>query len=529
MSPSHAVLCNSDILLLVFEALEDILEPEGVKRRRAQLAQCVRVCKAFEYPAARVLWARLPHIFPLLKLCEPSIDCVGQGRRVNDVEVPVYILWQEIKISEWERFRRYARLVRVIAADPDPERFDGDYENGNEPVVISAAIWTFLARRNAYQPLLPAIRYLEWEIGDPANTELLYLVAPTLQRLHLRFRQIETIPDEEWFFGFRPYFCSVIKLTPLLTHLTKSCKNVPVLELQWNMSDCKGVVDLRVLELEYNNADYAIDHNLIFSHRFLELEHLEDLKLGVSHYTLTSEWPPVKAREIVHPNLKSLTFADYSGEAEIYQVFVTPQLRSLTIIYRVSVDIPSVRSACAVIVRQFPNLTAIRIEFRPDWLKPVEHADVLTSAIEPLFALRNIQEASFALRATNDIIVTNADVAAFVAAWPKLRSLSLEQPCYRGPLSPGIPALVSVARSGTKMSTLYLSHLYLCSADLSAARKEGSVPCNPSLDILRVGEVLNELGDEFPAFCDLADALFPNRDAAHKWAPELHCLQGHRS
>ena len=70
----HTFFSNSDILLRIFEALRDVLELEGVEQQRKELAHCIRVCKAFEDPAMRVLWAQLPSISPLLNLLETSLD-----------------------------------------------------------------------------------------------------------------------------------------------------------------------------------------------------------------------------------------------------------------------------------------------------------------------------------------------------------------------------------------------------------------------------------------------------------------------
>ncbi|KAI0695200.1 hypothetical protein C8T65DRAFT_698779 [Cerioporus squamosus] len=536
----HSVLYNADILLRIFESLKDGLMAEGPKRQRAELARCIGVCKAFEDPAARVLWAELPDICPLLDLFENSIRLLFGDDLENSVrEFPIYTMFREIRAGEWERFRRYAPLVRVIALDPDPEKADDEFRDGFDPddyaticpsalqrtypsrpqemvgkrCRLSSAVWTYLAQQNAYQPLLPGIRYLEWDIDTPTEIGLLHLVAPTLRRLHLRFRAWETYPEEEWFGCTPMLFRSVVKLTPLLTHLKISSKNVPVQELIWDMGSCKGHVALCILELECDNREYAVDHDIVWEQGFSELEELQDLKLGVVY----SPWPEHRSEPevMVHPNLKSLTIADHSGREEVYRVFRIPSLRSLTVVHKTNVKIPASQSICRTIVSQFPSITAIRIDFRPPSYVLSHRTKQMVLAIQPLFELRNIQEASFDLRGMH-VIVNDADVAAIVEAWPHLTSLSLKHPYLEGPKAPGIPALLSIARTGAKLKTLYLSHLYLAPADLSTARAEGSTPCNRSLESVRVGSVLNKLGESeaegLPAFCTLMDALFPSLD-----------------
>ena len=99
-----------------------------------------------------------------------------------------------VEEEDWARFRYYAAFVRVIARPLDmddsvqdrwqfPQGDDGD-------VVYASSIWTLLARFSHGQPLLPAIQYIEWDIWDPTHVDLLHVVSPTLQRLHLRFRNL---------------------------------------------------------------------------------------------------------------------------------------------------------------------------------------------------------------------------------------------------------------------------------------------------------------------------------------------------
>ena len=117
-------------------------------------------------------------------------------------------------------------------------------------------------------------------------------------------------------------------------------------------------------------------------------------------------------------------------------------------------------------------------------------------------------------------------------------------PWLKGPQAPGIPALLSVASTGTNLRALDLSHFYLSPGDLYAVRKEGIVPCNKNVKVLRARSVLNELDESrggLSAFCALLDALYPNLDIhqshAHEpagtehrevWAKILRSLREHR-
>ncbi|TFK92018.1 hypothetical protein K466DRAFT_595634 [Polyporus arcularius HHB13444] len=573
-SASQSVLCNADILLRIFEALKEVLLPEGTSRQRTELAQCTRVCKAFEDPAARVLWAEIGDILPLLELLPSSLFLIREGREDQDIDrqYPTYVLNKEIDAQEWERFRRHASSVRILAApsapanevskededcgydhqdhgdeDSDSEDNDGDDSEGEELddyTAISSSIWTYLMRQNAYQPLLPGIRYLEWEIDDPSSTELLWLVAPSLRRLHLGFRTIMTFPEEEWSMSIPLLFRSVIKLTPLLTHLTISSKNVPVQYIQYIVADCKrhGVA-LRVLELERDNPECALDHEVIWEHKFAELEDLQDLKLAVVY----SQLPAYRSSELKvmeeHRNLRALTIADHSGREEVYRAFKAPNLRSLTVVHKTRLKVSAWWRICETIASQFSSITAIHINFRPISPGTPRSDDMTSAAVGPLFELPNIEVASFDLRHSG-FIMSDADVAAIAEAWPQLTSLSLKQPhFFDRALGLGIPALLSLAHSGAKLKTVHFHSLNLSSKTFSETRNEKGLPCNQSLRSVRVRSLWNDLGEaeEFPAFCMFMDTLFPNLDVnvsddggsgeiqgRKEWADVLHCIRESR-
>ena len=149
---------------------------------------------------------------------------------------------------------------------------------------------------------------------------------------------------------------------------------------------------------------------------------------------------------MVHPHLKSLTIADHSGKEEVYRVFKTPNLRSLTIVHKTNVKIPVSDKICKTIVAQFPSITAIRIEFKPPSFMLSHRKQPMVKAIQPLFELRNIREASFDILGL-EVVMTNADVAAIVKAWPQLTTLTMMHPWLNGPQAPGISALLSVRPS----------------------------------------------------------------------------------
>lgn len=79
----HAAVLNPEILTRIFwQASPEPSEDEWP--RNDVVAKSARVCQAFCEPATRVLWERLPSVFPLLKLLAPSFGRIKGGHKTNN-------------------------------------------------------------------------------------------------------------------------------------------------------------------------------------------------------------------------------------------------------------------------------------------------------------------------------------------------------------------------------------------------------------------------------------------------------------
>ncbi|KAJ7853367.1 hypothetical protein B0H13DRAFT_2082727, partial [Mycena leptocephala] len=150
-------LRNQDLLqeILTFEARNST----DLKSTRRALYSAALTSKIFSGCAVKLLWRRLSHILPLLRLL-PTFRLEGE----------VYILPGLVTEEEWAVVHRYAAYVRDIEFEPYP----GGNGLGNG-VSLHPSVYVLLAMRGL--PLFPNLRRLSLSNKDYIAEMLLCLSA----------------------------------------------------------------------------------------------------------------------------------------------------------------------------------------------------------------------------------------------------------------------------------------------------------------------------------------------------------------
>ncbi|RPD56084.1 hypothetical protein L226DRAFT_571922 [Lentinus tigrinus ALCF2SS1-7] len=304
------VQLHEDILHAVFNQFDLDLD-NGEKRRT--LARSARVCKAFHGPAIRVLWRRLEDIIPLFRIL-PSFVNVGRKERGDEL----YMLTDEVSAEEWDRLELYAPCVSSLGTLP-PSR-------GGNPLTGRAIIpstWAYLTRLAAGKPLLPRLLQLTWVWTSPQSTEILQLATPSLESFELICYDVRT--DEEHARASRQEEESSIRL--MLSAALSAAPNLHDLRLHMGSSHVAIAVPLiarlptlrRLYLVNAVNADAlraVADKALTFL--YLHQVDLPDAMVpafrGFSH-------------------LKTLAINDHPTNNRIYEVFSSPHLDDLRILF----------------------------------------------------------------------------------------------------------------------------------------------------------------------------------------------------
>ncbi|KAI0369041.1 hypothetical protein BV20DRAFT_1053563 [Pilatotrama ljubarskyi] len=525
----HPVLSNADILFEVFRQVAR--GPDDEKSlRRDTLAKSARVCKTFADLALRVLWERLPSIFPLLNLLHPSFAWLDEGREGTDESETLYdtfVLYSLPDAGQWARFCDYAARVRVLTENfraylhNDYDSTDSESEN-SEAVdkwrsFIVPSVWVHLGRLSRGRPLLPAIRELNWTTTGPDQTELFLLVGPLLHTLRVHFKPLYTCSDDEYDSSLPLLVRTIASVAPAIREFAITAEDKPVQSAIYGAEEMK---QLRVLRIDDQHRWSAVEPNNFpdMTRALQNLEELESLTIGLRY-----EVPADESAEELRA-LRHLSITDYSGRPQAYTVFRAPSLRSLAITYCESVTVAD--TACAAIsqalVHQFPTITSLALKFRlPDEFTAASLN--MQEAIAPLFSLTGLKEFSVHFHTGGRASVKNADVRAILDTFSHLSSLSitLTSPPDRAAeiTPPSFPALIELARSGSRLKTLRLSHLRLTEEDLlhnlPITDADAHPLCCRTVEVLTVNTLQYPWKEPKGAKKKLAllvNGLFPNLD-----------------
>ncbi|KAH9831616.1 uncharacterized protein C8Q71DRAFT_910621 [Rhodofomes roseus] len=157
---------------------------------RRTLARLARVSRAFSGPVICALWAVIDDFEPLLRLlsCCQVVQIESDCSEIDDEEskqVPedvderntLQVLSGEVSPADWERFQYYAGLVHICLHDYD--------------ATIDPSVYLQLSLYNGGKPLLPSLRYLQWQQQSCNTYDLLHIIGPSLRRVRLRIGDLE--------------------------------------------------------------------------------------------------------------------------------------------------------------------------------------------------------------------------------------------------------------------------------------------------------------------------------------------------
>jgi len=175
------------------EVLDHIL---GMVYSDRDLARCARVCKNWEHPALRHLWREMPPVHALFSLLGTlsAIDPQPLVRISIIVHAPyrsdiTLIRLQEFEdqpdVSAWERFQRYASMIRSItlALGTTPEEEDMEHYNHVSKAAFQEVMFIAIAMD---QNMFPFAREINIIVLDTESAKLsASLVHCGLLRLHL--------------------------------------------------------------------------------------------------------------------------------------------------------------------------------------------------------------------------------------------------------------------------------------------------------------------------------------------------------
>ncbi|KIO20163.1 hypothetical protein M407DRAFT_221247, partial [Tulasnella calospora MUT 4182] len=164
---AHRVLFLPELLLEIFDGID--ADPGlNSKDRRASLASCALVCKAWEGPANDCLWRALPSALALLGLLGP-MECTEEG-------------WDyvtDISNADVSRFRRLSNCVLTLTHMNTSVWGNARSKISNK--TLNAAI-SVLSPGSTFGCLLPRLRTLSWYSGASyTGPQVLSFISPSLE------------------------------------------------------------------------------------------------------------------------------------------------------------------------------------------------------------------------------------------------------------------------------------------------------------------------------------------------------------
>ncbi|KAM5545995.1 hypothetical protein V8D89_000121 [Ganoderma adspersum] len=404
------------------------------------LAACAVVSHGLSEPALEVLWGTIENLNPLFAILAKSIEIIsGQG----SVWKKTFILSAPIDDQEWDRFVRYAKLVREYINRGD--NIDG---------MSSGA----LMAKSRGEPLLPRLQQLTWNRPIKHSSSLPLFLSPGLHSLYLDLSNDFNIKrlrrgDDEQGPDYHKYAGGVA--------------------LQAVLSRASHLQDLTVHDA---TSPFALDTIGMFRHlRILRLHLVLDLR------SLSSCLKPLVSLEVLLVGMKNdAASAQLDNLPPSSAPLALEELRSLQVNGRpnfVVAFLDHIRSpvlqqldlstACDdAIWRRCMKITASRfsntlLSFEA-WLHDAP-TDIsirnFRDLFAPLYALRTLQTLKIRELRRTECLITSEDISDIAKAWPDLRFLALpwSKP-EGGPRPPTLPitALESIARTCLSLKTLVL-------------------------------------------------------------------------
>ncbi|OJT06478.1 hypothetical protein TRAPUB_2671 [Trametes pubescens] len=460
MSTAHAALQITDILEEIVGQLAPEMEWTDEGQRRG-LAAMSRVSQTFHVPANRVLWTRLPSLFPLLLLL-PEFDRAYQARLgEHPTEHLPWRLSEPITQENWTRFRARAALVRTLL-ERGPH-----WEQG----ILDEESWSYLTRLSDGAPLLPSLRVLHWW---PATTgeDLRLLASPLLRTLALHhILPPEDQSEDRVLLAVRDMFSNTPTLTEFqlinchgdfftridLTALQKlkavwhisADTEMQEFPMKWLPQDDELLVLAALPALEHLWIELALDREP----DLVGFSSLRTLYIMDNGYDATHFLP-----RCASPDLRELTI-DFSGVSS--PVYVESVMGS---------ELPRL---CTTIAQRFPQLRCLKVERSEAFI--ADSPETFLAATQPLLVLRDLTTLSLYFGG-GALVLSDAVFDSFAEAWPALTSLTI---CVRSlshsattaphPATVTLRALRAFSRRCPLLRELHIPHLHVAAEDCKYA------------------------------------------------------------
>ncbi|KAI0687392.1 hypothetical protein C8T65DRAFT_818995 [Cerioporus squamosus] len=390
--------------------------------RRATLAACVRVCCAFFEPAASVLWRDLDDL-GLVAAFDAGTSSDALVRVPKSPRLTTHR-----RTSSLERRQQYVSHIRAIHRPQDPS-------TGNPPPLSASGA-------RAETPYAFGLTKLRWTQEVPGNTDLLTLLSPLLQSLHIVFCH----PD-----SWRSDNASGDKVfvETLLVQVAESAPNLTYLRI----TRTSGIPESWLVPAQRFARVQTIDllepmHDAVSSAALLQplstLQHLRTLKLHLQGTTCDTALEAAAGGFVTLRELHLYgKFAALQDATDLLHRIASPHLRSLRIDEcecRTDAFADSLRELCAVLKAQWASALEVVALFVCAIGHSVTLERPLTEYLHPLLQVRGVRDVRLSLAPKSiAVAVSEADLRAMAEAWPLLERLHLDGTLSRSGGGVGLP------------------------------------------------------------------------------------------
>ncbi|KAI1792778.1 hypothetical protein LXA43DRAFT_315326 [Ganoderma leucocontextum] len=465
---------------------------------RPALAACAAVSHAFSEPALEVLWGTMEGLDPLFAILTKAIKRItGQG----SIWKKTFILSAPIDDQEWNRFVRYAKLVRVYINRGD--NIDG---------MTSGA----LMARTQGESLLPRLQQLTWIRPVKHSASLPLFLSSNLRSLFmdlsndLNIERLQRGDDEP-----RPDYGKYATGVALQTVLSQA-SHVQGLTVHDAASPLALETISTFRHLRSLTLHLVLDLQSLTS-CLKALAGLESLMVGMKDDAASDQvdnLPPgssplpleeLRSLKVIGPPRFVVAFMDLVHSLVLQQLSLS-----------IACDNAIWRRSAKIVASRFPN-TLLSFEV---WLhdNPTEVGiRMFRDLFPPLYALRKLQKLSIGRLKQTECIITSEDIDDVAKAWPDLRFLALpySEP-EGGPHPPTLPitALESIARNCRSLEILVLPLPHYSPLSSSELPSAASYDNNVIELQLRGGKWKRKVRDKCTRYLS---RIFPRLDSGMIW------------
>ncbi|KAI0372622.1 hypothetical protein BV20DRAFT_1050514 [Pilatotrama ljubarskyi] len=517
--PPHRALSCYDVLYTVFEHFADSEDSwydydastghsrawfarQAAAANRCILARCARVCRAFFHPAVALLWINLDdpsQVFALLR----AAPILLKDSQAGDMETLPSQFMQAAWLPErTTRALQYAWRVRAI-------------HGPRKPTIRSKADDCLLPSWVKEQALFPQLRRLRWTQHISESMDLLQVIPPCLDNLHLIFCKTSSAGSESIFHRSPSLQESFVR--ELIGQITVKAPHLKYLRIttsgdvqeSWLVS----VGELRALEtFDILEPIYCQPTTYPLLRPLATLPNLRHLRLRLPATTM----PHVDRNAF--PTLRTLTldamFAPLSAIPAFLSSISSPHLESLELL----------NCECATIsvhAKLYEITDIVRSKFSPclrtfvlsmRGVGPVQaYPQPLTKTIEPLLDMHGLTDVRVSIAPEVAVVAASQhDLKKMSEAWPKTTRLHLAY--HSSSSSPPLRDLFAIGRQCPELTELILPGIDASTvqADDAQGQQNSAFPCLRTLSLCDAGWNSRIPDPERLAKC--LDRLFPAVD-----------------